>query len=121
MDVLAMTQPYTVCLAPSPDQLELVAQKLVTECPLQMLYLVSRNDLSNLLSLLLRVRLQKDKWGSRFHLGFFDNADHDNEVLVSTLVNEISEDKETLTSNQILRAMDLLVSRGTLYGWHQCI
>jgi hypothetical protein len=113
MDVLAMTQPQTVSLAPSPDQLEPAARKLLGESDLlQKRYQVSREDLSTLLSLLLRLRLQKAKWGSRFHLGAFDKADPRDEELADIMVNGLGggQEEEDLTSDKVLRAMDLLVS-----------
>ncbi|KAJ5620840.1 hypothetical protein N7510_004824 [Penicillium lagena] len=111
MDVLAMTQPQSVSLAPSPDQLGPAARKLLDEGPTRTQYRVARRDLSTLLSLLLRLRLYKAKWGSYFHYGTFDSAEPGDEKLANILVNGLGEvrDGENLTSKQLLRAMDLLV------------
>jgi hypothetical protein len=112
MDVLAMTQPQTVSLAPSPDQLRPAARKLLGEGTTQTPYRVPRKDLSMFLSLLLRLRLRKAKWGTRFHLGSFDKSNPGDKELADILVNGLvgDQEEENLTSDQVLRAMDLLVS-----------
>lgn len=112
MDVLAMTQPHTVSLAPSPDQLRPAAQKLLGEGASQRRYRIGREDLSALLSLLLRLRLREAKWGSRFHFGTIGKRDPGNEELADILVRGLGEnqDEEYLTSGQIIMSMDLLVS-----------
>lgn len=110
MDVLAMTQPHTVSLAPSPDQLRPAAQKLLGEGASQRRYRIGREDLSALLSLLLRLRLREAKWGSRFHFGTIGKRDPGNEELADILVRGLGEnqDEEYLTSGQIIMSMDLL-------------
>ena len=67
MDVIAMTLPLSIKLAPSPDLLGLAAQKLLGgyTAP-QTTYSVARKDLSTLLRLLLRLRLQKATWRRGF-------------------------------------------------------
>lgn len=75
MDVLAMTQPYTICLSPSPDQLRPAARKLLSEGTFQKRYRILRKDLSRLLSLLLRLRLREAKWKPRFHFGTIEERD----------------------------------------------
>lgn len=116
MDVLAMTQPQSVSLAPSPDQLGPAARKLLGEGPTRTRYRVTRRDFSTLLSLLLRLRLHKAKWGSYFHYGTFDNAEPGDEELANILVNGLGEvhDGENIASEQLLRAMDLLVCMDAL-------
>jgi hypothetical protein len=112
MDVLATTQPQYVCMLPSHDQLESVAQKLFGEASTQTRYQSSRKDLSILLGLILRLRLCKTTRRQRFPIGTFDKADPgDNElakILISGLAGNQAE--EFLTPEQILRAVDLLVS-----------
>ena len=67
MDVLATTQPQSICLLPSPDQLQPAARKLFREGALQKRYRIAPKDLSRLLSLLLRLRLRKAKWDYAGH------------------------------------------------------
>ena len=112
MDVLAMTQPYTIQLAPSPDQLRLAAQKLLSEGAFRKRHRTARKDLSTLLSLLLRLRLREAKWGSRFHFGSIERSDPGDEELAGILVRRLggNQDEDCLKSGQILKAMDLLVS-----------
>ena len=112
MDVLAMTQPYTIQSAPSPDQLRLAAQKLLGEGAFRKRHRIARKDLSTLLSLLLRLRLREAKWGSRFHFGSIERSDPGDEELDGTLVRKLggNQDEDCLTSGQILKAMNLLVS-----------
>ena len=112
MDVLAMTQPYNVCLAPSPEQLRPAAQKLLEEGSFQSRYRTARKDLSNLLSLLFRVSLRRDKWGSYFHFGSIGACDPSDLELADILVEGLAgnQDVEYLTSAQTITATDLLVS-----------
>lgn len=112
MDVLAMTQPYTICLLPSPDQLRPAAQKLLSEGAFQNRYPIVRKDLSRLLSLLLRLRLREAKWGSRFHFGTIEERDLGGKELADILVRGLAgnQDENYLTSDEIRTAMYLLVS-----------
>ena len=90
-----MTQPQTLPWVPSPNQLGPVAQKLLSESATQTRYIVTRKDLSILLSLLLRLRLRKAKWGSPwFHFGAFDEADASDKELADILVDGLGGDQE---------------------------
>ena len=116
MDVLAMTQPYSIQLAPSPDQLRFAARKLLGEDAFQKRYRTARRDFSTLLSLLLRLRLRETKgryeWGSRFHSGTIEIRDPGDDEMADILVRALggSQDEDILTSGQTTMAMDLLVS-----------
>ena len=112
MDVLAMTQPQTVSLAPSPYQLGPAARELFSKDVCQERCQVSRKDLSRLLSLLLRVRLLDAKWGIRFHFGTLEKRDPADEELADILVRGLGsdQDEDYLTSSLNIMAMDLLVS-----------
>lgn len=112
MDVLAMTQPQTVSLASSPDQLRPAARKLFSEGVFRKGYRIARKDLSRLLSLLLQLRLRDAKWGLRFHFGTLEKRDPDDEELADILVRGLggNQDEDYLTFSQAMMAMDLLVS-----------
>lgn len=111
MDVLAMTQPFKVCTAPSPTNLDPAARRLLGES-LQTQYLVNRRDLSTLLSLLVRLRLHKLQWGQGFYFCTFDKADLANEEMANTLVNGLGGDpgQGELGPDQIDQVLYLLVS-----------
>ena len=112
MDVLAMTQPYTIKLAPSPDQLQSAAQKLLQEACTPRQYHVKCEDLSVLLSLLLRLRLERAKWHWKSHYGRFETATSNVNKLPDILINGLGGDQEenSLSPYQIEKIMDLLVS-----------
>lgn len=111
MDVLAMTQPFKVCTAPSPTNLDPAARRLLGES-LQTQYLINQRDFSVLLSLLLRLRLHKIQWGQGFNFCTFDKADLANEELARTLINGLGgdPDNDQLGPDQIDQALCLLVS-----------
>nr|POE60982.1 lysm domain-containing protein [Quercus suber] len=111
MDVLAMVVPSSISLAPSPDQLEPTARRLLGACgPFQTDYAVFRNDLSTLLRLLLRTRLEKPTWGPGLHLGSFDDAESEDGVLADSLLSEVLKDavQDDLTIEGLTSIMDLL-------------
>ena len=112
MDVLAMTQPHTIKMAPSPDQLRSAAQNLLAESAIPMQYTVTREDLSALLSLLSRLRLHTATWGSGFKLGTFEKAIPVYKELADITVNGLGGDQEgnLLSPDQREKVMDLLVS-----------
>ena len=116
MDVLAMTQPQTVSLAPSPDQLRSAARKLLNESAFKKRYRIARKDLSRLLSLLLQLRQREAKWGLRFHFGTIEQGDPGEEGLADILMKGLGgdQDEEYLTSRQSVMAMELLVSLGLM-------
>lgn len=110
MDVLATTQPHTVSLAPSPDQLESAARKLVGQNLTRRRYEVAHQDVSTLLSLLLRLRLHQARWALGFRFGEIDPAYSGDPELADVLVDALDVEKVTEVG-QILRVMNLLVSR----------
>ena len=96
----------------SPDQLELAAPKSHFGERMRARYQVMRRDLSTLLNLLLRLTLREKRWGSRFHFGAFGEANPRDEELADILVNGLCGDREEddLTADQIITAMNMLVS-----------
>lgn len=111
MDVLAMTQPQSETLAPSPNQLGPASRRLLGQGSVRTGCRVTQSDLSTLLSLLLRLRLHKAKWGSYFHFGTIDNAEPVHEKLADILAKGLTgnNDRENLESDHLLGVMDLLV------------
>ena len=112
MDVLAMTQPQTVSMAPSPYQLGPAAGKLFSEGVFQERCRVARKDLSRLLSLLLRLKLRDAKWGTLYHFGTLEKGDSADEELADILVRGLGwdQDEDYLTSSLNIMAINLLVS-----------
>ncbi|OBT70954.1 hypothetical protein VF21_10226 [Pseudogymnoascus sp. 05NY08] len=112
MDVFIMVGPQFMHAAPSPEQLEAVARNLFAREPTLTQREVRREDVSTLVDLLLRMRLNKEKWGSFYHLGdFVDASPADNELteaLVNSLIGDGSE--QTVTSDQLLRAIDIVAN-----------
>lgn len=109
MDVLIVVVPQFMQTAPSPEQLEVVARTLFAEEPTLAQREVRRDLVSTLMNLLLRIRLNKEKWGSFYHLGDFAEASLADEGLTEALVNTLTgdESEQTVTSN---RAINMLVS-----------
>ncbi|GAW10955.1 hypothetical protein ANO14919_002930 [Xylariales sp. No.14919] len=68
-DVLVMVGPQFIHAMPSPEQLEIVARKLSSETPDLARRTVRREEVSILINLLLRVRLEEEKWGSCWNFG----------------------------------------------------
>ena len=110
MNVLAMTQPHFVSLAPSPNQLETTARKLLGQNLACTQYGATRQDVSTLLSFLLRLRLHKAKWAPGFHFGEIDPSYPGDQGLADVLVDALNVEK-ILETEQTLRVMNLLMSQ----------
>ncbi len=112
MDVLVMVGPQFIHALPPQEQLKGVARKLFTGGPAVAQSAVTRKEVSALMSLMLRMRLKEDKWGSCYHFGDVTEASPADEGLTETLVSCLAGDKreQTITSEQLLRATNLLVS-----------
>ena len=112
MDVLAMTQPQDISVHPSPDLLKPVAQKLISESATPMQDWIKGEELSLLLSLLLRLRLYETKWARKeFHYGTFDEQCPQGDELAHILTERLTGGKGTvLTSDQAQEALEILVS-----------
>ncbi|KAI1826670.1 hypothetical protein F4861DRAFT_536712 [Xylaria intraflava] len=110
MDALVMVGPQFMHAIPSEAQLEKVAQKLLSEGPVVARRPVKRGELSILMSLLLRLRLQKEKWGSSYHLGDVVEASPADDGLTEALVNSLAEheNETTMDPGRLLRAVDLM-------------
>ncbi|OBT60744.1 hypothetical protein VE03_10877 [Pseudogymnoascus sp. 23342-1-I1] len=118
MDVLIMVVPQFIHAAPWPEQLEVVARKLFAGEPTLTQREVRREDVSTLMNLLLRMRLNKEKWGWFYHLGDFAEASLENEELTEALVNSLTgdESEQAVTSDQLLRAIDIVVRFSQLWA-----
>lgn len=122
MDVLVMVVPQFVHGCPSPEQLEVVARKLFTVGPAATRD-VGREEVSTLIGLLLRLRVKKEMWGSGgsyFNVGDIAEAGSADAELTEALVNSLAEHKseQPLTSEQLLKAIDLMVSL-PLLSWSE--
>ena len=112
MDVLAMTQPQDISVHPSPDLLKPVAQKLISGSATPVKFWIEGEELSLLLSLLLRLRLHEAKWARKeFHYGTFDEHCPQDDELFRILTGRLVDGQGTvLTSDQAQDALDMLVS-----------
>ena len=114
MDVLSIISPEFIHLGPTPEQLETVSRKLLVRVVTQRE--VRREELSTLIGLLIRMRVMKEKWGPcgrYYNHGNFAQAGPADAELTEILVNSLDGDKyqeEPITSERLLRAMDLMVS-----------
>ncbi|OBT83027.1 hypothetical protein VE02_07762 [Pseudogymnoascus sp. 03VT05] len=110
MDGLIMVGPQFMHAAPSPEQLEVVARNLFAREPALTQREVRWEDVSTLMNLLLRMRLNKEKWGSFYHLGDFVYASPADKELTEALVDSLTGDgsEQTVTSDQLLRAIDIV-------------
>ncbi|KAH8899992.1 hypothetical protein GQ53DRAFT_206193 [Thozetella sp. PMI_491] len=112
MDVLVMIGPQFMHATPPAELLEGVARKLLAGEPAVAQREIRRNDVSTLIDLLLRIKLKKEKWGSFYHFGEFADANPADEALTEALVHSLigdkSESEQTVTSEQLIGAQDLL-------------
>ncbi|ELR09470.1 hypothetical protein VC83_00615 [Pseudogymnoascus destructans] len=110
MDVLIMVVPQFMHAAPSPEQLEVVAWNLFARETTLTQREVKREVVSTLKYLLLRIRLNKEKWRSFCHLGDFVDASPADKELTEALVNSLTGDgsEQTVTSDQLLLAIDIV-------------
>lgn len=114
MDVLVMLGPHDMNAIPSVEQLEMVARRLLAVGPAVVQRAVRRKEVSILMSLLLRMRLSKDKWRLYYNLGDFVEANMANDELTEALVNSLAGcegetyDRTIITFEQLLGATDLV-------------
>ncbi|KAI0555030.1 hypothetical protein F4679DRAFT_525795 [Xylaria curta] len=111
MDVLVMIGPQFMHAIPSEPQLESVARKLFAEGPpLAEGQMVRREDLSALIRLLLRLRLEERRWGTRCHFGNLVEAEPREEDLTESLVDALTGDDsgQMITFQQLTEAIDLI-------------
>lgn len=88
MDVLAMSQPQDISVHPSPDLLKLAAKKLIDKGATPVQFWIKSEQLSLLLSLLLRMKLHETKWACKeFHYGTFDEQCPQDDELVCVFTN----------------------------------
>ncbi|KAI0814009.1 hypothetical protein GGR55DRAFT_676147 [Xylaria sp. FL0064] len=109
-DVLVMVGPQFIHAVPSEIQLEGVARKLFAVGPaVARRIAVSREDLSCLMSLLLRLRLQ-ERWAGSYHFGAVVDADSAEGDLTEALVNSLTErcNQHNITVHHLSEQMELL-------------
>ncbi|ETS77037.1 hypothetical protein PFICI_10911 [Pestalotiopsis fici W106-1] len=106
MDVLVMVGPQFIHAMPSERQLETVARRLFISGPAAERGSARREDVSNLMELLLRLELNEEKWGSYYHYGHILQADPANEEFTEALVDALmgGENKQVMTPEQLLEA-----------------
>lgn len=111
MDVLAMSQPQDISVHPSPDLLKPAAKKLIDEGATPVQFWIKSEQLSLLLSLLLRMKLHETKWARKeFHYGTFDEQCPQDDELACVFTNRLAGQGTVLTSDQAQKALDMLVS-----------
>ncbi|KAI1878205.1 uncharacterized protein JN550_000387 [Neoarthrinium moseri] len=110
MDVLVMVGPQFMHAMPSPAKLEPVARRLFAERSVVGRRAATRDEVSTLVSLLLRLRLEKEIWGFFYHLGDILEAGPEDERLTEAMVNSLAanESQQTISSEWLLRAVDLM-------------
>ncbi|KAI1738409.1 hypothetical protein F4680DRAFT_426058 [Xylaria scruposa] len=111
MDALVMIGPQFMHAMPLEPQLESVARKLFAEGPpLAEGQVVRREDLSALIRLLLRLRLEERRWGTRCHFGNLVEAGPRDEDLTESLINALTGDDsgQMITFQQLAGAIDLI-------------
>ncbi|KAI1879619.1 hypothetical protein JX265_002573 [Neoarthrinium moseri] len=110
MDVLVMVGPQFMHAMPSPAKLEPVARRLFAERSVVGRRAATRDEVSTLVSLLLRLRLEKEIWGFFYHLGDILEASPEDEGLTEALVNSLvaDESEQPIASERLLRAVDLM-------------
>ncbi|KAI0862764.1 hypothetical protein F4860DRAFT_110842 [Xylaria cubensis] len=111
MDVLVMIGPQFMHAMPSEPQLESVARKLFVEGPpVAGGQVVKREDLSALIRLLLRLRLEERRWGTRCHFGKIVEAESGEEYLTEALVDALTgyDSGQIITFQQLTGAIDLI-------------
>ena len=109
MDVLAMTQPFSIGLAPSPDQLERTARRLLDNDSTRTRSRVTRKDLSTLISLILRMKVEQTKWGPNFHFGCIAKGEPADGKLADDLIDS-DRDEDDLVYLQVRMTIDMFVS-----------
>jgi hypothetical protein len=111
MDVLVMIGPQYIHAMPPEKQLEDVARRLFVGRPAVGQGTMRREDISTLIDLLLRTRLNKKKWSSLYHYGHILQADPASQGFTKALVAGLmgDESKQIITPKELLDATGLLV------------
>ncbi|KAJ9138370.1 hypothetical protein NKR23_g8493 [Pleurostoma richardsiae] len=108
-DVLVMVGPQFMHAMPSTELLDLTARRLLAGGPTVARRAVSPEEVSTLMSLLLRTKLGKNKWGSFYHHGSVAEANPADEGLIEALVDSLTQKSErAMTSEHFLEAVNLL-------------
>lgn len=113
MDVLIMVIPQFMHAAPSPNQLEIVARKLLpSDQNVATQVEVKRATLSTLIDLLLRVSLSEEKWAPVCHTGYFAEINSADDQFVKVLVDSLAKDgnDQNIVSTGLGRAAETMVS-----------
>jgi hypothetical protein len=113
VSVLAMVAPYFIHSAPSLEQLESTAHRLLDECASACTSrAVHRRDLSILLEVLMRLGLEKSTWGRGLPFGSIDTAESTDGVLANASVADVLRKLtgDDLTDEELSKVTKLLVS-----------
>ncbi|KAI0194468.1 hypothetical protein EV127DRAFT_422443 [Xylaria flabelliformis] len=111
MDILVMIGPQFMHAMPSEPQLESVARRLFVEGPpVAGGQVVRREDFSALIRLLLRLRLEERRWGTRCHFGNLVEAESGEEYLTEVLVDALTgyDSGQIITFQQLTGAIGLI-------------
>ncbi|KAI1353671.1 hypothetical protein F5Y01DRAFT_322891 [Xylaria sp. FL0043] len=110
-DILVTVGPQFIHAVPSELQLEGVARRLFADGPaVARRIAVSREDLLCLLDLLLRLRLQEERWAGSYHFGAVVDTDSADGDLTEALVNSLTErcNQPNITVQHLSEQMELL-------------
>ncbi|KAF7527828.1 hypothetical protein G7054_g10346 [Neopestalotiopsis clavispora] len=110
MDVLVMVGPQYIHAMPPEKQLEDVARRLFISRPAVGQGAVRREDISTLIDLLLRTRLDKKQWSSSYHYGHVLQPDPASQGFTKALVAGLmgDESKQSTIPEELLDATGLL-------------
>ncbi|PYI04460.1 hypothetical protein BO78DRAFT_449873 [Aspergillus sclerotiicarbonarius CBS 121057] len=110
MDVLATTYPSHIKFSPWYPELKEVAEGLLEDRVPQ--YQLKDNDLTALVSMILRLRLHKPTWGEdgeHFHYGSFAESNPQVEELANVMVQQFQpRQKGFLSADRILQGLDVV-------------
>ncbi|KAF2967832.1 hypothetical protein GQX73_g5761 [Xylaria multiplex] len=111
MDVLVMIGPQFIHSVPSESQLGSVARRLFADGPaVSQRNVVMRKDILVLMDLLLRLRLQEERWAGSYHFGTVVEAESARgdltEAIVDCLTGRCNE--QYVTIQQLSKQMDLM-------------
>ncbi|KAI1274932.1 hypothetical protein F5Y07DRAFT_390319 [Xylaria sp. FL0933] len=110
-DVLVMVGPQFIHAVPSELQLEGVARRLFADGPaVARRNAMSREDLLCLIDLLLRLRLQEERWAGSYHFGAVVDTDSAEKDLTEAMVNSLTErcNGQNITVRYLSEQMELL-------------
>ncbi|KAI0438938.1 hypothetical protein F4803DRAFT_554568 [Xylaria telfairii] len=111
MDVLVMLGPQFIHAVPSEPQLESVARKLFAEGPpVARRQVMKREDVSVLIDLLLRLRLEERTWSTCCYIGHLATVESGEADLTQVLIDALTGDNsgQMITIQQLSGAITLM-------------